>query len=258
MTYIDLPIETRRSQKRTTQLLTLARLLACLPLLLFGLSGQAQEAFSDPSLNLAHSQQAAVMLPSVSTELESKEFNPFDDQQLEELVVAARQQQEAGSHDEALQLFNQAWQVSRVAHGLYHESQVPLLESMIASQIELEDWQAIDNHYGYLELIYTRLYEIDDPRLELGLQKVSSWHINAFNVNVDGKREEHLRKARLVLKTRLEVAELTLPEGDPKFAFLNESIRLSEQHLFLMSERYKMMVQKQQQAARDGLLATLD
>ncbi|MDA0688853.1 MAG: hypothetical protein O2948_09435 [Proteobacteria bacterium] len=251
-------IESRKSKKSTTHLLSLAHLLAGLPLLIISLMAQAQENSPDSSSNLAYSQQSAVMLPSVSTELLSEEFNPFDDQQLEDLVVAARQQQEAGAHAVALRFFEQAWQVSRVAYGLYHESQVPLLESMIASQIELEDWQAIDEHYGYIELIYTRLYEIDDPRLETGLQKVSSWHINAFNVNVDGKREEHLRKARQVLKTRLEVAELTLPEGDPRFAFLNESIRLSEQHLYLMSERYKMMIQKQQQAAREGLLATLD
>ncbi len=258
MTYIESLIETRKSNTRTTPSTLLASLLFGLPIMLFGLSVQAQENFADPSLNLAHAQQPAVILPAVSTKLDSEEFNPFDDQQLEELVLAARQQQEAGVHDAALQLFNQAWQVSRVANGLYHESQVPLLESMIASQIELEDWQAIDGHYAYLELIYTRLYDTDDPMLEVGLQKVSSWHINAFNVNVDGKREEHLRKARQVLKTRLEVAELTLPEGHPKFAFLNESIRLSEQHLYLMSERYKMAVRQQQQAARDGLLATLD
>ena len=254
MTYI----ESRRSNKRASLPVSLAYLLAGVPLMFIGLTAQAQEDSSDSALTLAYSQQSAVTLPSVSTELLSEEFNPFDDQQLEDLVVSARQQQEAGAHAVALQLFDQAWQVSRVANGLYHESQVPLLESMIASQIELEDWQAIDDHYGYLELIYTRLYDVDDLRLEAGLQKVSSWHINAFNANVDGKREEHLRKARQVLKTRLEVAELTLPAGDPKFAFLHESIRLSEQHLYLMSERYKMMRQKQQQAARDSLLATLD
>lgn len=250
--------ESGRIKKHPGHSLFPALLLAGLPLLLASLTAQAQEDYPAPALTQAWSQQPAALLPAVSTTLLSEEFNPFDDQQLEDLVVAARQQQEAGAHAVALRLLDQAWQVSRVAYGLYHESQVPLLESMIASQIELEDWQAIDDHYGYLELIYTRLYDVDDPRLEAGLQKVSSWHINAFNANVDGKREEHLRKARQVLKTRLEVAELTLPAGDPRFAFLHESIRLSEQHLYLMSERYKMMRQKQQQAARDSLLATLD
>ncbi len=246
--------ESGKIKKHPGHALFPALLLAGLPLLLASLTAQAQEVYPAPALTQAWSQQPAAL----STTLLSEEFNPFDDQQLEDLVVAARQQQEAGAHAVALRLLDQAWQVSRVAYGLYHESQVPLLESMIASQIELEDWQAIDDHYGYLELIYTRLYDVDDLRLEAGLQKVSSWHINAFNANVDGKREEHLRKARQVLKTRLEVAELTRPAGDPSFAFVHESIRLSEQHLYLMSERYKMMRQKQQQAARDSLLATLD
>jgi hypothetical protein len=185
-------------------------------------------------------------------------YNPYDHGQLETLVQEAIQIQEAGDHQRAVFAFEQAWQTSRVAYGLYHQAQIPLLESMIASQIELEEWQSIDNHYAYLELLYTRLYDTEDVMLEAGLQKISSWHINAFNLNLDGKREQHLRKARSLLKLRLEVAANTLPAGHPKFEFLNESIRLSEQHLYLMSARHKQQLRQQERVERDRLLATLD
>lgn len=185
-------------------------------------------------------------------------FDPYDHSQLESLVQEAIRIQEAGNHERAVLAFEQAWQTSRVAYGLYHQAQIPLLESMIASQIELEQWQSIDNHYAYLELLYSRLYDTEDIMLEAGLQKISSWHINAFNLNLDGKREQHLRKARSLLKLRLEVAANTLPAGDPKFEFLNESIRLSEQYLYLMSARHKQQLRQQERVERDRLLATLD
>ncbi len=193
-----------------------------------------------------------------SSQLLADEYNLYDNTQLDALFVQGRQQQEAGNHAFAVEYFERAWQSSRVANGLYHTSQVPLIESMIVSEIELEDWQAIDDHYSYLELLYTRLFDETQAELEEGLQKVSSWHINAFNLNLDGKREQHLREARKVLKLRLEVANNTLPAGHPRFDFLHQSIRLSEQHLFLMSERYKEQLRRQQRAERDRLLATLD
>ncbi|MEM7291660.1 MAG: hypothetical protein AAF412_15040, partial [Pseudomonadota bacterium] len=204
---------------------------------------------------------AGELIPAISVApvtLLSEEYNPYDDSQLEALVLTGRRFQEAGSHADAAQVFDMAWQSSRVANGLYHASQVPLLESMIISEIELEDWQAVDDHYAYVELLLHRLYDKQDSRLEAGLQAVSSWHVNAFNLNLDGKREQHLRKAYKVLKLRLEVAENTLPADDPKFEFLHESIRLSETYLYLMSERYKQQLRNQERAERERLLATLD
>lgn len=188
----------------------------------------------------------------------SADYNPYDNSLLESLVVQGMQQQEMGNHAIAVELFDRAWQSSRVSNGLFHESQEPLIESMIVSEIELEDWQAIDDHYSYLELLYTRLFDVTEKELERGLQKVSSWHINAFNLNLDGKREQHLRKARNILKLRLEVASNTLPADHPRFDFLHQSIRLSEQHLYLMSERHKERLRNKQRAERDRLLATLD
>lgn len=185
-------------------------------------------------------------------------YNPFDDSQLEQLALQGQQHQEAGNHALAVEFLDRAWQSSRVSLGLYHSAQIPILERMIVSQIELENWQAIDAYYSYLELIYTRLYEVDDIKLEEGLQKVSSWHINAFNLNLDGKQEQHLRKAREILKLRLEIANNTLPPDHPRFEFLHESIRLSETHLYLLSERYKEQLRKQKRAERERLLATLD
>ena len=54
------------------------------------------------------------------------------------------------------------------------------------------------------------------------------------------------------------MAEQTLPAEDPKFAFLRQSITLTEQYLFLMSNRYREQLRQSERASRDRLLATLD
>ena len=240
--------------------------ILCVSLLVSGFLASAQESqsgstsFSNMTSELAAT-AAGDLVPAMSVApvtLLSEEYNPYDDSQLENLVLQGRRQQEAGNHADAVGLFNMAWQSSRVTNGLYHASQVPLLESMIVSEIEMEDWQSVDDHYAYVELLLHRLYDKQDARLEAGLQSVSSWHVNAFNLNLDGRREQHLRKAYKILKLRLEVAENTLASDDPKFEFLNESIRLSETYLYLMSERYRQQLRQQEQAERDRLLATLN
>ena len=174
------------------------------------------------------------------------------------IMTRALRFQEEGDHNSASELFEQVWQIARVSKGLYHQSLIPIVECMISSEVVLENWAAVNNKYHLLEHLYRRLYATDDERLEFGLQKVSSWHVNSFNSNVDGKRKQHLQQARKIFLARLEVAENTLPETDPKFAFLRESIQLTETYLYLMSERYIEHARHNQRAAEYGLVASVD
>ncbi|GAB5501234.1 MAG: hypothetical protein PsegKO_35450 [Pseudohongiellaceae bacterium] len=166
-------------------------------------------------------------------------------------------QQELGDHRAAVSAFEQALQIARVNYGLFHESQIPLVESIIYSLMEIQDWESVDRQFDYMAHLYRRLYDIDDPRLESGLQKISSYHVNAFNINLEGRGEYHLRKAANLFKLRLEVAEQTLTEDHPKLDYLNESLALSREHLYLMSNRHKQRMKKIAQSSRDNLLADL-
>ena len=132
------------------------------------------------------------------------------------------------------------------------------MERIISSEVAQENWEAVEKKYGLLEHLYRRLYGTDDERLESGLQKVSSWHVNAFNSNMDGQRKQHLQQARRIFMARLEIAEHTLPETDPKLTFLRESIQLTETYLYLMSERYIEHARHNQRASEYGLVASVD
>jgi len=170
----------------------------------------AGEQFRNDSLN-------DYLLPARDT----GRFNPYQSLSLEPALELGLSQQELGEHRGAVEAFEQALQITRIHYGLFHESQIPLVESIIYSLMELKDWEAVDQQFDYMAHLYRRLYDIDDPRLETGLQKISSYHVNAFNIDLAGRGEYHLRKAANLFKLRLRVAEQTLTADHPKLDYLN-------------------------------------
>ncbi len=186
------------------------------------------------------------------------EHGPYDLRFVEVLDDRGHQLQESGDHINAIAFFKQALHISRVNEGLYHESQFDMLDSIIDCAVALKNWEAVNNHYAYMEHLYRRLYTVKDVRLELGLQKVVAWHVNALKVNLDGKRLEHLLKANTLFKLRLRVAELTLTADDPKLDFLYRNIAIVERQLYLSSSINKEVQRRQQNIRRHALLADLD
>ncbi len=163
-------------------------------------------------------------------------LSPYRYQDMESLLSQGRAMQEQGNHRIAVAFLGQAWQAHRIRHGLYDESQLGLLEALILSEEALQNWEAVDDHYSYMELLYRRLYAVHDPRLEVGLGKVSAWLGNAMRLNFDGRRVEHLAKANRVYKLRLEVAQHTLAADDPKLAYLHENIKICERQLYSFAD----------------------
>lgn len=174
------------------------------------------------------------------------DFGAYDQRQIESLEDLGRLSQTAGEHQQALILFRQALHVARINQGLYHESQISIVDHIISAEIALQNWEEVNNFYAYQEHLYRRLFEMDDPRLETGLRKISTWHITALNVNLDGKRIEHLRKVNKLFKLRMQIAENTLPLDDPKFVMLARNIQAFERELFLSSDLHREMSIRQQ------------
>jgi len=179
------------------------------------------------------------------TTLES-DFAAYDLRQIESLEDLGRLSQSSGEHQQALVFFKHALHVARINQGLYHESQVSIVDDIISAETALQNWEEVNNFYAYEEHLYRRLYDTDDSRLEAGLRKVSAWHITALNVNLGGNRIEHLRKVNKLFKLRMQIAKNTLSLDDPKFAMLARNIEIFERELFLSSDLNSEMLIRQQ------------
>lgn len=234
-----------------------AKLVACLVL-----NFTLLVALSSPNQSLAQSpealQAASQLQTQIDDDLSATDANAYDPAMVEPLFVYARQLQEAGSHTEAVALYREAIHILRINQGLYTEAQIELLDAMIESEISLQNWELVDRHYAYMENLYRRLYDVWDPRLESGLQKVVYWHVKAFNVNIDGKRIEHLQQASKLFKLRLHIAQLTLRTDHPKLAYLHHNIEICERQLFLASDLNREMQRRQQRSRQNSLIADRD
>ncbi len=242
---------------RNQQLTSRNLALLAIPILLLASHGVSAQSLTItvPEINAAEVTPASRALDATASD---NSFTPYSSQRYQPLLSRGLQLQEAGQHEAALDVLNQAWQINRINYGLYNESQIPVLKSLVHSGIETQDWQAVDQLYDYMTHLYLQLYELDDPRLDEGLEKISSFHITAFNADLGEGREYHLRKAAELLELRLETSEQTLAADHPRLEYLNASIAASRKHLFLLSDRYREMMRQQGKTNRDRLLADLD
>ena len=185
-------------------------------------------------------------------------YAPFDAKQFDSHGTQGVSSQESEQYDTALFAFQKAWEMDRVKNGLYSASQVPIIENIISNYVELEKWDAVNEQFEYLEHLYGRIYQVGDPKFELGLQKISSWHVTALNENLDGRRLMHLRKVYNLFKTRLNIARSTLNPEDPIFEYLSENIALSKRQLHLYSGMGGEIAYAQLLPSRQGFTVSLD
>ena len=198
------------------------------------------------SLNLTNDLVPAIDPASRAITALESDFGAYDLRQIELMENLGRFSQSSGEHRQALVFFKQALHVARINQGLYHESQISIVDDIISVEIALQNWGEVNDFYAYQEHLYRRLYDTDDSRLEIGLRKVSTWHIAALNVNLGGNRIEHLRKVNKLFKLRMKIAENTLPIDDPKFTMLARNIEIFERELFRSSDLNSKMLIRQE------------
>jgi len=227
--------------------------------------------FADDSVATQLTQQSTIPSPDLQpsrVELVDKQvqlierlesqYGPYDIRLKEAFKGLGFQLKKSGEFHAASDAYERALHISRINEGLYNESQLAIVERLIEVDQQMARWEQVNDHYGYLEHLYKRLYPKDDPRLEQGLRKVVAWHFDASNFNLNGQRVEHLRKAHGLLKLRLEIAELTLSGEDPLLDSLKRNIARSEYFLYLSSDIYQEMSKERRRSARDRYLVTLD
>ena len=215
----------------------LAKFFAVVPFFLLSGNLNAQTFY----FNLVDGIVPEVERSAQALALPEGDYSAYDRAQIDPLVDQGRMRQEQGDLMSALSYYRQALAIARVNNGLYHDSQLDILDRIIEAEMSRKNWTEVDDQCAYMELLYNRLYAEDDSRLEYGLRKVVSWHVTALNRGLDDRRVEHLEAADRLFKLRLGIAERTLATNDPKYSFLKFSISITERQLYLASDLHKQM-----------------
>ena len=254
-------MESTGSQYRFTLTGILASLTLAVPVLLFANDAPAtadglSREVSPLELRPGSEDLVARQLRLVE-DLETR-YGPYDIRLKEALKGLGYRFKKDGQLSAASEAYRRALHISRINEGLYNESQLAIVERLIGVDQQMGRWEEVNDHFAYLEHVYRKLFELDDPRLEEGLRKVVAWHFDASNFNLNGNRVEHLRKAHGLLKLRLQSAELTLSGEDPLLDSLKLNIERSERYLYLNSDIYRELSSERRRTMRDRYLANID
>jgi hypothetical protein len=86
--------------------------------------------------------------------------------------------------DSAARVYNDALQIARINTGLYSEQQVPLLESLIDSHQQRQDWQKVDDLVHLHLHLHQRLYARTDSQYLEAAKDYGAWKQRAINQNL--------------------------------------------------------------------------
>lgn len=220
--------------------LTFQGYLLCAALSLLLLT--TNSAYSQP----IDSEPDSALAPSISLQTQSldmpsnrPEHQKADPALIDELVQLADAQSLIGKYGNAVRSLEIALRLSRTHNGLYHYSQVEIIDALIANEVLRKNWEAVNDLYDLEEHLLRRLFEPTDARLETGLEKITAWHVRAVNEDIDSNKKEHFEKVQKLLATRLTVVENLLGDDNARYDFLRNNLAYVEFELVkLRLKRY--------------------
>jgi tetratricopeptide (TPR) repeat protein len=128
------------------------------------------------SRELERRQQAIEQLQS--------ELGLYDPALVEMYDDLARVYQEYGDLDQALAMYREALQLTRISAGLNSEEQLPYIDKLINSSLAIGDWQQADDMRQLRYYLKNRLYEPADPRYAAAVAELGDWKLRTMRENL--------------------------------------------------------------------------
>jgi len=87
---------------------------------------------------------------------------------------------ELGDYQQSLATYQDALEVARINEGLHSESQLRIIDAMIAGNEGLADWQAVDSLHHFRHHMAGRLWELTDSRHLSAISAFGGWKMRAI------------------------------------------------------------------------------
>lgn len=156
----------------------------------------AQDGVSqaDESLHVITPAESLQQYQDTISKLESEQgaYHPALRQALLALGLWHRDQ---GDNLQAVEAFEKALHIAKVNAGLHDPAQVEIVELLIDSYSQLQDWRGLDKNLNYLLWLSRRNYNNDDDRLVAIIERVARWYMQAYQLYSGGEAVSSLVKA---------------------------------------------------------------
>lgn len=145
----------------------------------------------------------------------------------EQLLSLGLNLQQAGRHDEAVELFRRGVHLARINNGLYSAEQIPLIEREIASHIAMGQYSEADDRQLYLYRVQMRNLESGMGRADAFMQQ-ARWQYNAYMLAVNGN--DYNRLMNIWDLNRMALNDIVAREGETSVTLLRplEGMLLSQ------------------------------
>ncbi len=144
---------------------------------------------------------------------------------------------ELGDYQQSLATYQDALEVARINEGLRSESQLRIIDAMIAGNEGLADWQSVDDLHHFRHHMASRLWELTDSRHLSAISAFGGWKMRAIR---DGLLNESAWGARAVIDEvgsayRRAIAALDREGGDRPLALADMVHGKAELDLHMMA-----------------------
>lgn len=86
--------------------------------------------------------------------------------------------------DSAARTLNDALQIARINTGLYSEQQLPLLDDLIGSHVQRQDWEKVDDLVHLDHHISSRVYDFSDDQYLAAADDYGKWKLRMLRENL--------------------------------------------------------------------------
>jgi hypothetical protein len=188
----------------------------------------AEDAVQAPGGNEQAPSATPSELASIAEQYEQQiarlesDYGPYDARLGEQLQSQARVYQQMQDYGRAVDALKRSFHIKRVNDGLQDLGQVPLLLSIIESQIALGNWKEVDQDYDQLLWIYRRNYAEGEMDLLNVYNQVGRWKLQAYR---DGLLENvsyrTVSDAAWLYSRSINLTEQRFGENDPRLIELH-------------------------------------
>ncbi len=142
-------------------------------------------------------------------------YGPHHEAIGENLISLSKLYEAQGDKLKKHETLEQALQIHRLNYGLHNKEQLPIIEQLIANNIDLQNWEALDRNYDYLYWIHRRIYGVDSLELLPVLNRVLEWKLKVVKEGLFGNPDiMNLQVVKLTRKVK-KIRNLHLGESSP-------------------------------------------
>ena len=144
-------------------------------------------------------------------------YGPHHEAIGESLISLSKLYETQGDKLKRRDTLKQALQIHRLNYGLHNKEQLPIIEQLIANNIDLQDWQALDRNYDYLYWINRRIHGVNSLELLPVLNRLLEWKLKVVKEGLFGNPDiMNLQVLKLSRKVK-KIRNLHMGESSPLF-----------------------------------------